>query len=165
MNEVIYSTTPLQPFLWSFVIISALVIFGVIGVLNGLFRRRERTFLRLARGCSGAFLFFIGVAMAFITLRSIRNGSETINVHLNDKQIATDNCGDNGTCKRYILESQAGGNFYDLDVNEEAYNQAQIDSCYRVTFYPNKGLLGISEDSNAYQSISNITRIETVTCS
>jgi hypothetical protein len=50
-------------------------------------------------------------------------------------------------------------------VNEEAYNQAQIDSCYRITFYPNKGLLGISEDSNAYQSISNITRIETVTCS
>jgi len=165
MNEIIYSTTPLQTFLWSFVIISALVIFGVIGVLNGLFRRRERTFLRLARGGSGAFLFFIGVALAFITLRSIRNGSETINVHLNDKQIATDNCGDNGTCRRYILESQAGGNFYDLDVNQETYNKAHIDSCYMVTFYPNKVLLVISEDANAYQSISNITRIETVTCS
>ena len=164
MNEIIYSTTPLQTFLWSFVIISALVIFGVIGVLNGLFRRRERTLLRLARGGSGAFLFFIGVALAFITLRSIRNGFETINVHLNDKQIATDNCGDNGTCRRYILESQAGGNFYDLDVNEETYNKAHIDSCYMVTFFPNKGLLGISEDANAYQSISNITRIETVTC-
>ncbi len=165
MNEVIYSTTPLQTFLWSIVIIVALVIFGVIGGLNGLLRRRERTFLRLARGCSGAFLFFIGVALAFITLRSIRNGSETINVHLNDKQIATDNCGDNGTCKRYVLESQSGGSFYDLDVNEEAYNKAQIDACYMVTFYPNKGLLGISEESTAYQSISNITRIESVTCS
>jgi len=57
MNEVIYSTTPLQTFLWSFVIILALVIFGVIGVLNGLFRRRERTFLRLARDVRVLFFF------------------------------------------------------------------------------------------------------------
>ncbi len=164
MGEVIYSTSPLQAFLWSIVVVLILGILGLIGVLNGIFRRKEKTFLRAARGCAGIFLWIIGLVFAFIVFRSFTSGSEIITVHLNDKQIAHDNCGDNGTCTRYILETQSGSKFSDLEVKEEAYSKAQIDSCYSVTYYSGKGLFGGSENEYAYESISNITRIETVAC-
>jgi hypothetical protein len=164
MGEVIYSTTLLQTFIWAFVLVLVLVLLGLAGVLNGIFRRKEKPFVRVARGCSGIFLFFIGIALAFVAFRSITNGSETINVHLNDKQMANDNCGDGSTCTRYVLETQGYGNFYDLDVNEKTYNLAEIDSCYAVTYYPNEGLMRLSASNGPYKTVSNITRIETTTC-
>jgi hypothetical protein len=164
MGEVIYSTTSWQTFFWSFVIILVLGVLGLIGVLNGIFRRKEKTFVRIVRGCAGIFLWVIGLAFAFVVFRSITSGSKTITVHLNDKQIATDNCGDGDTCKRYVLETQSGTNFVDIDVNETAYNKAQIDSCYAVTYFSGKGFFGGSESENSYQSIHNVTRIEAVAC-
>ena len=164
MGEVIYSATLLQTFVWAVVIVVALIILGVVGMLNGFFRRKEKTMIRIARGGAGIFLFFIGVALAIVAFRSVANGSKTINVHLDDKQIANDNCGDSSTCTRYVLETQGYGNFYDLDVNEKTYNLAQVDSCYAVTYYPNEGLMRLSASDGPYKTVSNITRIETTTC-
>jgi hypothetical protein len=164
MGEVIYSATLLQTFVWAFVIVLALMILGLVGVLNGIFRRKEKAIVRIARGGAGISLFVIGVALTFVTFRSITNGSKTINVHLDDKQIANDNCGDSSTCTRYVLETQGYGNFYDLDVNEKTYNLAEIDSCYVVTYYPNEGLMRLSDSNGPYKTVSNITRIETTTC-
>ena len=164
MGEVIYSATLLQTFVWAFAIVLALMILGLVGVLNGIFRRKEKAMVRIARGGAGIFLLFIGVALAFVAFRSITNGSKTINVHLDDKQIANDNCGDGDTCARYVLETQEYGNFYDLDVNEETYNRAQVDACYAVTYYPNEGLMHLSASNGPYKTVSNITRIETTAC-
>jgi hypothetical protein len=52
MGEVNYSTASWQTFFWSFVIILVLAVLGVIGVLNGNFRRKEKAFVRIARGCA-----------------------------------------------------------------------------------------------------------------
>jgi hypothetical protein len=164
MGEVIYSTTSWQTFFWPFVVILVLGILGVVGVLNGIFRRKEKTFVRIARGCAGIFLCMIGAVFAFVVFRSITSGSKVITVHLNDKQIATDNCGDADTCTRYVLETQSGTNFYDVEVNESAYNKAQIDSCYAVTYFSGNGFFGTSETKNSYRSISNVTRVETAAC-
>jgi len=164
MGEVIYSTTLLQTFVWAVVLILVLIILGVVGVLNGIFRRNEKLMIRIARGGSGIFLFLTGVALAFVATRSIRNGSQMVTVHLNDKQIATGNCGDGETCTRYVLETQAGTNFYDMDVNKETYNRAKIDTCYLVTYYAGSSLFGSPAAENSYQSITNITRIETAAC-
>ncbi len=164
MGEVIYSTTSWQTFFWSFVVILALGVLGLVGVLNGIFRRKEKTFVRIARAGAGIFLCMIGAVFAFVVFQSITSGSKTNTVHLNDKQIARDNCGDADTCTRYVLETQAGTNFYDVEVNESAYNKAEIDSCYTVTYFSNKGFFRTLESENSYQSISNVTRVETAAC-
>lgn len=168
MGEVIYAASTLKAFLASFVVLLFLFLLGLTGVLNGIFRRQEKTFVRIARGCAGGFLWIIALVFAFVLYRSITSGSEIITVHVNDKQIAHDNCGDNSTCDRYVLETQSGSKSYDLEVSEEAYNKVQIDSCYKVTYFSGKGFFGPStqpENESTYQSISTITRIETAPCS
>jgi hypothetical protein len=160
----------LKGFLASFIVVLVLFLLGLMGVLNGIFRRKEKTFVRVARGCAGLFLWIIGLVFVFVLFRSITSGSEVITVHVNDKQIAHDNCGDNETCDRHILETQAGSKSYDLEVSEEAYDKAQIDSCYKVTYFSGKGFFGPfvqsgqPENENTYESISTITRIETAAC-
>ncbi len=164
MGEVIYSTTTWQTFFWSFVVILVLGVLGLIGVLNGIFRRKEKTFVRITRGCAGVFLWMIGLVFAFVVFRSITSGAQTITVHLNDKQIATGNCNDGDTCTRYVLETQSGTNFIDIDVSKAAYEKAQVDSCYAVTYFSGRGFFGQPASENSYQSISNVTRIETAAC-
>lgn len=170
MGEVIYAASTLKAFLASFIVLGILFLLGLIGVLNGIFRRNEKTFVRFARGCAGVFLWMIALAFVFVLFRSITSGSEIITIHVNDKQVAHDNCGDNSTCDRYILETQSGSKFYDLEVSKEAYNKAQVDSCYKVTYFSGKGFFGPfgssnqPENENTYESISTITRIETAPC-
>ena len=164
MGEVIYSTTSWQTFFWPFVVILVLGILGVVGVLNGIFRRKEKTFLRIARGCAGVFLWIIGLVFAFVVFRSITSGAQTITVHLDDKQIATDNCNDGDTCTRYVLETKSGTKSFDIDVNKSAYDKARVDLCYKVTYFSGKGFFAQPETEYSYQSISNVTRVETVAC-
>ena len=164
MGEVIYSTTSWQTFFWSFVVILVLGVLGLIGVLNGIFRRKEKTFVRIARGCAGVFLWMIGLVFAFLVFRSITTGAQTISVHLDDKQVATDNCNDGDTCTRYVLETKSGTKSFDIDVNKSAYDKAQVDSCYKVTYFSGNGFFAQPETEYSYQSISNVTRVETVAC-
>ena len=164
MGEVIYSASPFQAFIWLFALILFCFLLGVTGVLMGIFRRKEKTITRFARAGAGAFLFLVGIVLAFVTYRSLTAGVETFTAHLGDKQVAHDNCGDAETCDRYILEMQAGSKFYNLNVTEATYEKAQVNSCYSVTYYPGKGLLGEPSYANSYESVSNITRIETAAC-
>ena len=167
MGDVIYSASPFQTFIWAIGLILFLFALGVIGVLMGIFRRREKAITRIARGGSGVILFLAGLALAFVTFRSITAGVETFAARLEDKQVAHDNCGDSETCDRYILEMQEGQNFYDLDVTETAYEKAQVNSCYSVTFYPSGGFFSGSSSTSStgsYESVSNITSIVSVAC-
>ena len=164
MGEVIYATSSLKAFLSSFIVILVLGILGLVGVLNGIRRRHEKPFVRFARGCAGVFLWIVAGVFAFVIFRSVTSGAKTITIHLNDKQVAQGNCGDGDTCTRYVLETQSGSVFYDFEVNEEAYNKAQIDTCYAVTYFSGAGFFGNAETVNSYQSISTVTRIETAAC-
>src|SRR5215216_1114511 len=135
MGEVIYAASSLKAFGSLIAVILVLGLVGLLGVLNGIFRRKEKLFVRIARGCAGIFFWLLGAVLIYVVFNAMTTGSETTTVHVNDKQIATDNCADGGTCTRYILETQANARFLDLVVSEEAYNKVQIDSCYSVTYY------------------------------
>jgi hypothetical protein len=170
MGEVIYSASTLKAFLPSFIVVLVLFLLGLVGVLNGIFRRKEKALVRVAWGCAGVFLWMIALSSGFLVFRAITVGTKVIRVSVNDKQIAHDNCGDSNTCDRHILETQSGSNFYDLEVNEEAYDKAQIDSCYEITYFSRRavfGPFGPTEQASqvpTYQSISTVTRIETAPC-
>src|SRR5206468_5212040 len=107
-------------------------------------------FLLIASCVTGAFMY-----------SSISSGANTVAARLNNKTIAQENCGDNGeTCSRYILETNAGDVDYDFIVNSQAYDLAQVNTCYQVTFYKSKSPLNVTADTNTYQRIETITRIE-----
>jgi hypothetical protein len=167
MGEVIYSASLLQAFRESFGVVAFLFVLGLIGMGMGILRRKQKVLVRFVMGILGVFLILAASAVGFIALRSIADGSQTFTAQLNDKQIASNNCGDsstNSTCTHYILETQSGSNFYDLDVTKDTYEKTQVDSCYAVTYYPSEGLFGKPEYLNGYESVSNITEIENVAC-
>jgi hypothetical protein len=164
MGEVIYAASSLKAFGSLVAVILVLGLLGLMGVLNGIFRRKEKTVVRIARGCAGIFFWLLGAVLIYVVFNAMTTGSETMTVQVNDKQIATDNCVDGGTCRRYILESQSNARSIDLVVNEEAYNKVQIDSCYLVKYYSGNGLFGRSENGSSYDLIDTITRIETAAC-
>ena len=164
MGEVIYSASTLKAFGALIAAILVLGVVGLIGVLNGIFRRQEKTFVRIARGCAGVFFWLLGAVLIYMVFNAMTTGSETMTVQIDDKQIATDNCVDGETCTRYILEAQSNSRFVDLVVSEEAYNKVQIDACYVVTYYSGEGLFGRSENGSSYDSIDTVTCIETAAC-
>ena len=164
MGEVIYAASSLKAFGSLIIVILVLGVIGLVGVLNGIFRRKEKPFVRVARGCAGVFFWLLGAVLIYVVYNSMTSGSEIMTVLVNDKQIANDNCGDGETCQRYILESQSNTRSIDLVVNEEAYNKVQIDSCYSVTYYSGNGLFGRSDNGSSYDLIDTITRIETAAC-
>jgi hypothetical protein len=100
--------------------------------------------------------------MGFVTYRTLTSGARTAEVRLNDKFVAHDNCGDGGTCTRYVLETQGGSKFYDIAVDEAAYEKAQPGACYRLTYYPGGGLFGPPENADTWESISSVLKVETV---
>ncbi|HUI89616.1 MAG TPA: hypothetical protein VLX61_12940 [Anaerolineales bacterium] len=160
MGAVIYEASPLQAFLGSFGTILVLGVLGVAGIGMAVFRPRQGRGSRIVSGVLGVFLLTAGCVLAAITFLSFASGARTVTLSLDDKTVATDNCGDNGgTCTRYVLSATTGTNAYDFDVPSEVYDQAQLNSCYQITYYPNTGLPGLSSDSSSYQRIDNITRI------
>ena len=164
MGEVVYAASSLKAFGSLIAVILVLGLVGLLGVLNGIFRRKEKPFVRVARGCAGVFFWLLAAVLIYVVYNSMTSGSEIMTVQVNDKQVANDNCGDGETCKRYILESQSNVRSIDLVVNEETYNKVQIDSCYSVTYYSGNGLFGRSENGSSYDLIDTITRIETAMC-
>jgi hypothetical protein len=164
MGEVVYAASSLKAFGSLIIVILVLGLVGLIGVLNGIFRRKEKTFVRIARGCAGVFFWLLGAVLIYVVFNAMTSGSEITTVRVKDKQIAIDNCADGVTCSRYILETQSNARFIDLVVSEEAYDKIKIDSCYSVTYYSGEGLFGRSASGSSYDSIDTITRIETAMC-
>jgi hypothetical protein len=159
MDDVLYSASPMQTFLGSFGMIAFLFVLGAAGLGFALLRRQESKAARLATGVAGAFLVLIAVATTLITVARIATGSETVAIHVNDKLVAQDNCGDGGTCERFVLETQSATNFFDVQVNRATYEQVQVGGCYQLTYYPGRSVLGGSEYGSTYQYIANITNL------
>jgi hypothetical protein len=164
MGTEIYTASPLQAFLGSILTVLFLVLLGLVSIIMTIFNRKEKLLSRIFTIGLGAFLMLVGGVTAVITAQEYLTGSKTVIVKLNDKFIATDNCGDGDTCERYVLETASGPTkFYDLNVSEDAYEKAQVRVCYEVTYYPAKSLLeqltGESTYGESYEPIATITRI------
>ena len=162
MGTVIYSASPLQAFWSSLTTILFILGIGVVGLGIALFRRNQGRGVRILTGALGVFLVVVGLVYAGLMWVSISSGAQTVAVRLNNKTIAQDNCGDNGgTCTRYVLETDAGNVFYDFNVSSEAYDKAQVDNCYQVTYYASRSPFNVAADTDSYHQIDAVTRIET----
>ena len=160
MGTVIYSASPLQAFQGLFITVLVMLVLGVVGLAAAIFQPKRGKGARIAMGAASALLLIAGFATAAFTFITISSGAETVAARLNDKTIAQENCGDNGeTCARYILETSAGNVAYDFIVNSQAYDLAQVYTCYQVTFYKSKSPLNAAADANAYQRIETVTNI------
>ncbi len=162
MGEVIYTAASLKAFGALIAVILVLGVIGLIGVLNGIFRRKEKIFIRVVRGCAGVFFWLLGAVLIYVAYNSMTTGSETMTVQVHDKQVSTSNCVNGGTC--YVLNTESNGRSVDLVVSEEAYQKVQTNSCYLITYYSGKGLFGKSGDGSSFDTIDTITRIETAAC-
>jgi len=161
MGTVIYSASVLQAYLGLIGTILFMAAIGVAGLAAAFFQKKQGKGARIAMAVCGVFLLIASCATSAFTYFSISSGAETVAAHLNDKQIATSNCGDNGnTCTDYILETTSGNVSYDFVVNSRAYDLAQVGTCYQVTFYKSKSPLNVAADTESYHRIETITRIE-----
>jgi len=160
MGTVIYSASPIQAFLGAAGTILLIFVLGIAGIVAAALQRKQTRGVRTIMGTAGGFLLIVSCAYAAFTFLSASSGVQTVTANLDRKTIAQDNCGDNGeTCARYVLETTTGANAYDFNVPQQAYDKAQVNTCYKFTYYPNKGLF--ASDSGSYQQINNVARIET----
>jgi hypothetical protein len=158
MGTVIYEASPLQTFLGSIGTALLLIVLGFVGVGVAVFQSRQKRSTRIITGVVGVFLIVVSCVLAIFTFFSFSSGTRTVAVNLDNKTVANQTCGENGesTCTNYVLSATSGANSYDFDVPQSAYDSVQLNVCYQITYYPNKGLFS---DSGSYQQINNIEKI------
>jgi hypothetical protein len=160
MDPVIYSASPIQAFLGNIGGIAFMLFLAVAGAGWAIFNRKESKAARIAAGCASVVLLVAGAATGFFSITSALSGDQTVTVTLDRKREVTRSC-ENGPCTSFVLETHAGQIYYDFTVPRDAYDRAEEDACYDITYYPPSSM----RDSTAtYQAASNITRIENVSC-
>jgi hypothetical protein len=133
---------------------------GLVAIGFAVFRRTLSGRVRVLTGMLGGLLVMVGFAHAAITLLSLSSETRVVVLNLDSKRIVEDSCGDTGeTCARYVLESTTGTTAYEFDVSVDVYNKAQVNACYNISYYPQKGLF--ASDASAYQQIDQIALIKT----
>jgi len=160
MDPVIYSASPIQAFLGAIGGVAFMFFLGLAGMGWSVFRRKEAAAARIAAGCASVVVLVAGAAMAFFSLSSALSGDKTVTVLLDRKREVTRNC-ENGPCTSYVLETHTGQMYYDFTVARSAFDKAEDGACYEITYYPPNSM---RESTATYQSASNITRIEKVSC-
>jgi hypothetical protein len=162
MGTVIYSASPLQAMLSTLGTVAFLIGLGVVGVAVAIFRKGQSKGTRIGLSIVGVFLVLAGLVTGVISFISISTGAQTVAARVNDKTIAQESCGQdsNDTCTRYILETNSGDVSYDFVVNSNTYDQAQVNTCYQVTFYKSKSPFNVVADTDSYHRVEAITRIE-----
>ena len=162
MGEVIYTTSSLKAYGALLAVLLVFGLMGVWGIANGIRRKHEKMFVRVARGCSGVFFWLLGLVLLYLVYNSMTTGSKAMTVQVNAKQSSGENCVSGGIC--YVLETQSNSRSVELVVGKEAYDKVQIDSCYLVTYFSGDGLFGRSDDGSSYDRIDTVTKIETAAC-
>jgi hypothetical protein len=160
MGTTIYDVSPFSVFMSTLLGMAALIGLGVVGVAYAFFNRKDKKNSRIALACAGLFLCTLGALALGFTLLNISTGTQAATVVLNHKQVAKSSCGDNSTCVHYVLETSAGSKSYDFTVEERAFNATNVEGCYRVTYFPNKGFLVSDYGTDRYLATSYVTRIE-----
>ena len=160
MGTVIYSASPFQAILGGIGTGLLLVAIGAVGLLVALLRRNQGRGSRIVLGVAGVVLLCAGTSAIAISVVSVSAGARTVAVLLDDKQIVEQSCGDDGssTCTSYMLETSNRSGAFDFQVPLSAYDLAQPETCYLVSYLPRRSLFG--SGTPGYQRISSVTRIE-----
>ena len=162
MGTVIYEASPFQTLLGALGPAVLLAGLGVVGIAAAVLRRRQRRSLRAVSFAAGAFLIVAAVALGVLSLRSYLGGASTVTLRFDSKAVASQDCGENGqTCDHYLLSSTTPANAYAFDVPQAAYDQAELNVCYRITYYAPQGLFSQASGPDTFQTIDKVTRIET----
>ncbi len=177
MDTVIYTASPLQAFLSNIVYIGVFFLLGFGGIILAFIKSKSRKnktqekIEKVVLGCASIVLLLAGVLTAFVSINTFLTGDKTVTVIVDDKQIVEKTCGTNKnrfrTCTSYVLETHADQKYIDFTVPQDVWGKIQPNVCYQFTYYPSRSLFGdsLQEDTtNSYESASNITQIEQVSC-
>ena len=162
MGEVVYGSSSLETYGAVLAVLLVLFLVGLLGVVNGIRRKHEKMFVRVARGCAGVFFWLLALGFAGFIFYAMTAGSKTMTVQVNDKAISSNTCISGDTC--YILNAQAGARYVDLVVSEEAYDKVQVDACYLISYFEAENLLVRPYPVSTDNTIDMVTRIETAAC-
>ena len=161
MGTVIYSTSPFQAFLWTFVGLGILVLIGLGAGIPALFDRKAKMLSRVATVIAGLIALSAGIIGIGFTLLSMNGNAQHVSLLLNKKEIARDSCGNGDTCEHPQLSMQdVSGMDYEFRVPQKAYDAMQENQCYAVTYYPNKGLKNMNGTDLGYIYSEYVTQIE-----
>ena len=161
MDTIVYSTSPFQAFLWTFVGLGILVLIGFGAGVPALFDRKAKALSRVATIIASLIALAAGIIGIGFTLLSMNGNAQHISLLLNKKEIAKESCGDGDTCEHPQLSMQdATGKDYEFRVPQKAYDATDENQCYAVTYYPNKGLKNMNGTDLGYIYSEYVTRIE-----
>lgn len=161
MSTVIFATSPFQAFLWTFVGLGILVVIGLGAGIPAVFDRKAKMFSRIATIVASLISLVVGVIGIGYTLLSMNSSAQRVELLLNKKEMAQESCGDGNTCSHPQLSMQdASGMDYEFRIPQKAYDVAQENQCYAVTYYPNKGLKNMDGSAPTYVFSEYVTKIE-----
>jgi len=163
MSTFIYSASPPQAFLWTFVGLGILVLIGLGAGIPALFDRKAKALSRVATIIASLIALAAGITGIGFTLLSMNGNAQHVSLLLNKKEIAKESCGDGDTCEHPQLSMQdATGKDYEFRVPQKAYDATDENQCYAVTYYPNKGLKNMDGTEPSYIYSEYVTQIESL---
>ncbi len=163
MGSVVFSTSPFQAFLWTFVGLGILIVIGLSAGIPALFDRKGKAKMlsRIVTIIASLISLAVGVIGIGFTLLSMNGNAQQVTLLLNKKGITQESCGNGDTCEHPQLSMQdASGKDYEFRVPQKAYDAAEENQCYAVTYYPNKGLKNMDGTTPTYVFSEYVTKIE-----
>ena len=163
MGTVIYSTSPFQAFLWTFVGLGIVVLVGVGAGFSAVFDRKAKRLSRIATAIASLVALAAGITGIGFTWFSMNGNAQHVSLLLNKKEMAQESCGNGDTCEHPQLSMQdASGKDYEFRVAQKAYDATQENQCYAMTYYPNKGLANMNGTDLGYIYSEYVTEISTL---
>jgi len=92
MGEVVYSTSSLEAYGAVLAVLLVLFLIGLLGMVNGVGRKHEMMFVRVARGCAGVFFWLLALGFAGFVFYAMAAGSKTMTVQVNNKETSSNTC-------------------------------------------------------------------------
>jgi hypothetical protein len=168
MDNFLYSVTPLQAFSGSIAGVVVMVILGFAIPVFAIFNRRDSVWKKLGNILLGLFILLSGFLLLYGSYRQYQGGDKTTFVQVMEKNEVRDWCGKR-FCTDYVIDTSDGQRNYVFDLKKDVWNQVEVNSCYRFTYYPIKPLLaeyleGGDTNLSLYETTGEITKIEKVNC-
>jgi hypothetical protein len=161
MGTIVYSTSPFQAFLWTFVGLGVLVLLGLFVGVSTFFDRKAKVFSRIATIAASVIMLAIGCVGLGFTYISMNGNAVKVSLLLDKKQVVQESCGNEGdTCEHNQLSMHdSTGKDYEFRVPQKAYDATEENQCYAVTYYPNKGLKNMNGTDSGYIYSEYVTEI------
>lgn len=168
MDNMLYSVTPLWAFSGQIAGVVVMLILGFAIPIFAIFNRKDSIWKKLGNILLGLLILLSGFLLMYGAYRQYQGGDKTTLVQVMEKNEVRDWCGKR-FCVDYVLDTSDGQRNYVFDLKKDVWNQVEVNSCYRFTYYPVKPIFaeymqGGDTDPGLYETTGDITRIEKVNC-